>query len=78
MRTLTAHLCLHTGATCVRTTAWSVTSEPTFAEAMALVRRHVGAHSQFPTSQPDTDLMKLPRALFERFIDVVCSAASCG
>lgn len=75
MITLTAHLFIQKGATCVRTTAWYVKSSPTCSDAMALVRRHVWDHSHFSTSQQETDMMKIPRALFERFIDVVCDAA---
>jgi len=73
--TLTAHLLIQKGATCVRTTAWYVKSYPTFSDAIALVRRHVWDHIHFSTSQQETDMMKIPRALFERFIDVVCYAA---
>jgi hypothetical protein len=73
--TLTAHLLIQKGATCVRTTAWYVKSYPTFSDTIALVRRHVWDHIHFSTSHQETDIMKIPRALFERFIDVVCYAA---
>ena len=73
--TLTAHQLIHKGATCVRSTAWYPKTRPTFSDAMALVRRHVWDHIHFSTSQQETDMIKIPRVLFDRFIDVVCYAA---
>ena len=73
--TLTAHLLLEKGATCVRSTAWYRKTHPTFSDAMALVRRQLWAHLHFSTSQQETDMIKIPRALFERVIDAVCYAA---
>ena len=73
--TLTAHQLLQQGALIVRTTAWYAKVHPTFSEAMALVRQHLWAHMPFATSQQATDMIQIPRVLFERFIDVVCYAA---
>jgi hypothetical protein len=73
--TLTAHLLIEKGATCVRSTAWYHKTRPTFADALALVRRHVWDHIHFSMSQQEADMIKIPRALFERFIDAVCYAA---
>ena len=73
--TLTAHLLLAKGATCVRSTAWYRKTRPTFADALALVRRQLWDHLHFSMSQQETDMIKIPRALFERFIDAVCYAA---
>lgn len=73
--TLTAHLLIEKGASSVRNTAWYVKSHPTFSDAIALVRRHVWDHIHFSTSQKDTDIIKIPRALFERFMDVMSYAA---
>jgi hypothetical protein len=73
--TLTAHQLLQKDAPVVRVTAWYVKIRPTFADAIALVRRHVWEHIHFSTSPQETDLIQIPRALFERFIDVVCYAA---
>jgi hypothetical protein len=42
--TLTAQLLIDKGATCVRNTAWYRKARPTFADAIALVRRHVWEH----------------------------------
>ena len=45
--TLTAHRLIDQGATGVRRTAWYRTPHPTFSDAMALVRRHLGDHLHF-------------------------------
>ena len=73
--TLTAHLLIEKGATCVRNTAWYRKTRPTFADAIALVRRQLWDHLPFSMSQQETDMIKIPRALFERFMDAVCYAA---
>jgi hypothetical protein len=73
--TLTAHLLIHKGAACVRSTAWYTKTRPTFADAIALVRRQLWEHLHFSMSQQEPDMIKIPRASFERFIDAVCYAA---
>jgi hypothetical protein len=73
--TLTAHLLIHKGANCVRSTAWHPKTRPTFSDAIALVRRHVWDHLYFSTSQQDTDTLKIPRAWLERFTEALCYAA---
>ena len=73
--TLTAHLLSAKGATCVRSTAWYRKTHPTFSDALALVRQHVWHHLHFSMSHQETDMIKIPRALFERCIDAVCYAA---
>jgi hypothetical protein len=73
--TLTTQLLIEKGAVCVRSTAWYRQTRPTFADAMALVRRQLWDHLHFSMSQQETDMIKIPRALFERLIDAVCYAA---
>ena len=73
--TLTAHLLIEKGATCVRSTAWYRKTRPTFSEAMALVRRHLWDHLHFSMSQQETDMIKIPRVLLERFTEALCYAA---
>src|SRR5215510_5139594 len=73
--TLTAQLLIEKGVTCVRSTAWYRKTRPTFADAIALVRRQLWEHIHFSTSQQETDMIKMPRVLFERFIEAVCYAA---
>ncbi len=72
--TMTAHLLIEKGANQVRSTAWYAKSSPTFSDAIAWVRRHLWDHMHFSTSQQETDMIKIPRALFERFMDVMSYA----
>jgi DDE superfamily endonuclease len=51
--TLTAHLLIDKGATCVRSTAWYRKTRPTFSDALALVRRQLWAHLHFSMSQQE-------------------------
>lgn len=74
--TLTAHQLLQKEATLVRVTAWSAKLRPTFADAMALVRRHLWDHRHCSTSQHETNMIHIPRVVFDRFSDRVCYAAS--
>jgi len=73
--TLTAHLLIEKGMPCVRSTAWYRKTRSTFADAIALVRRQLWDHLHFSMSPQATDMIKIPRELFERFIDAVCYAA---
>jgi hypothetical protein len=73
--TLTAHLLIQKGASCVRGTAWYTKTYPTFSDAIALVRRHLWDHLHFSTSQQGHDMIKVPRVLFDRLIDVISYAA---
>jgi len=73
--TLTAHLLIEKGATCVRSTAWYGKTRPTFSDAIALVRRQLWDHIHFSTSHQETDMIKIPRALLERFTEALCYAA---
>jgi hypothetical protein len=73
--TLTAHLRIDKGATWVRSTAWYGTTRPTFSDAMALGRRHLWNHLHCSRSHQETDMMKIPRVLLERFTEALCYAA---
>jgi DDE superfamily endonuclease len=73
--TLAAQLLIEKGAPCVRSTAWYRKTCPTFADAIAWVRRQLWDHIHFSTLPQETDVVKISRALFERFIDAVCYAA---
>ena len=42
---------------------------------MALVRRQLWDHLHFSMSHQETDMIQIPRALFERLMDAVCYAA---
>jgi hypothetical protein len=73
---LTAHQRLQKEFPTVRLTAWYATIHPTFADAIALVRRPLWDHWRVSTSPQEADRLKVPRALVDRFIDVLCDAAS--
>jgi hypothetical protein len=59
----------------VRTTAWYPKHRATFSDAVAVVRRALGQADHFPTSRASLEVVKIPRSLFERFIDALCYAA---
>ncbi len=59
----------------VRTAAWYAKKMPTFADAIAIVRRCLWSKSHFSTSSQNNEVIKIPRSLFERLTDAVCYAA---
>ncbi len=59
----------------VRQAAWYHKPLPTFADALALVRRALWGQAAFCMSDREPDLVKVPRALLERFADALCYAA---
>ncbi len=73
--TLMAHALLQSEARVVRTAAWYVKSRPTFADAIALVRRELWSSCHFAMSEPHPEMVKIPRSVFERLTDTVCYAA---
>src|SRR5215204_412610 len=74
--TLFAHRRMIRAANAFRQVAWYHKARPTFADALALVRRQLWAQEEtFCGSSADTDTVKVPRALMERLTDAVCYAA---
>ena len=63
------------GALPVRQAAWYVKERPTFADALAAVRRELWENALFYTLSPRTDVRKLQQALMQRFADALCYAA---
>ena len=64
------------GGIAPRTTAWYAKTNPTFADAIALVRRHIWAQQEtIATSEPSLELIKLPRGIYRRMIDTLAYAA---
>jgi hypothetical protein len=59
----------------VRRAAWYDKRLPTFADAIALVRKELWAQATFYGSPADTETVKVPRAFVERLTDAVCYAA---
>ena len=59
-----------------RQVAWYRKRHPTFADALALVRKELWAReATFRGSPAGTETVKVPRALVERLTDAVCYAA---
>lgn len=75
--TLFAHLQMRRAAGAFRRRAgWYHKAHPTFADALALVRKELWAREQtFYTSRAEADTVKVPRAYVERLTDAVCYAA---
>ncbi|HWP41849.1 MAG TPA: transposase [Blastocatellia bacterium] len=74
-RTTTAQALMEVETEVVGTAAWYAKPEPTFSDAIALVRRQLWSHCYFSTSEQTADLIKIPRSLIERLTDAVCYAA---
>lgn len=73
--TLFAHSRMTQAAGAFRRAAWYHKSYPTFADALALVRKKLWAQETFYGSSRETDTIKVPRAFVERLTDAVCYAA---
>jgi hypothetical protein len=59
----------------VRRVAWYRKAHPTFADALALVRKDLWASATFYGSPAHSDTVKVPRAFVERLTDALCYAA---
>jgi hypothetical protein len=73
--TLFAHPQMRQAAGTFRRAAWYHKRHPTFADALALVRKELWASVTFCGSPSETDTVKIPRAYVERLTDAVCYAA---
>lgn len=73
--TLMARKLINAQAMPVRTAAWYEKEQPTFSDAITLVRRCLWSNWHFSISAQNIDLAKIPRSLLERFIDALCYAA---
>ena len=73
--TLLAHQLATSEPLPVRKASWYVKDLPTFSDALATVRYQLWHPQDFHTSLPDTDVVKIPRSLLQRFIDTLCYAA---
>ncbi|MFH7245113.1 MAG: hypothetical protein ACHWZW_19935 [Spirulina sp.] len=56
-------------------TAWYTKPCPTFADALALVRRYLWASRLFQTSPDDLGYVKVPRSIFDTWTELLCHAA---
>jgi hypothetical protein len=58
-----------------RQAAWYRKAHPTFADALALVRKELWAGATFCGLPAQTDTVKVPRTYVQRLTDTVCYAA---
>ena len=70
--TLLAHQSQRTGHLPIRQAAWYVKSQPTFADAIALVRNQIWAQWGFCRSTSDGDMQKSRPDLLNRLFAAVC------
>jgi hypothetical protein len=74
--TLFAHRRMKQAAGSIRQAAWYHKRHPTFADALAMVRKELWAQVQtFLRSPAHTDTIKVTRAFMGRLTDAVCYAA---
>jgi hypothetical protein len=76
--TLLAHPTLSAPAALLPHTAWYAKPLPTFADALAVVRRRLWASLLFQTSPLAPDPQKIPRTLVDHLCGLLCYAASNG
>jgi hypothetical protein len=58
-----------------RRASWYAKPNLTFSDALAVVRSRLWTAEGFAMSDPDEELVKVPRALIERLTDTLCNAA---
>ena len=73
--TLFAHHRMIQAAGAFRRAAWYQKRHPTFADALALVRKELWAYATFHGSPAGTETVKVSKAFMERLTDAVCYAA---
>jgi len=73
--TVQAHAALSNSSPAIRQSAWYAKPSPTFADALALVRRHRWTHTTFCGLANAGDLVKIPRALADHLAGLLCYAA---
>ena len=73
--TLLAHQLLQGRALPIRQAAWYTKTQPTFADTLALVRRHLWPATLSSMSPAHPEMVAIPRALFDRLTDTLAFAA---
>ena len=73
--TLLAHRQMTEAAGAFRRAAWYHKTHPTFADALALVRKELWAQATFFGSPADTETVKVPLAFMEHLTEALCYAA---
>jgi hypothetical protein len=59
----------------VRQAVWYRKLQPTFADAIAVVRQHLWLSTHFYMSPAKADMVEIPCALLNRLTDTLCYAA---
>ncbi len=72
---LFAHPHLSAQSDLIRQAAWYRKRAPTFADALALVRREIWRHEGFCISGAEADTIKVPRAFLEHLTETLCYVA---
>ena len=72
--TLLAHNLITRHGVSLPTTAWYPKTLPTFSDAIALVRQRLWHYFTFSMSADEPDMVKVPRALLQRFNDLLSYA----
>jgi hypothetical protein len=57
-----------------RSAAWYTKVEPTFSDAIALVRRHLWTRTKFTNSPSDTGFVEIPASVLHGLVDSLCCA----
>jgi hypothetical protein len=73
--TLLAHRQMREPMGVVRQASWYPKRQPTFADALALVRRDIWQHQAFSTSPGAEEMVKVPRTLVATLTETLCYAA---
>jgi hypothetical protein len=73
--TLFAHRRMTQATGAFRRSAWYHKTHPTFADALALVRKELWTHATFYGLPSHTNTVKVPKAYVERLTEAVCYAA---
>jgi hypothetical protein len=73
--TLLAHRQMQDSRDLVRQAAWYRKRHPTFADALALVRRELWRHRAFSLSPDAGEMVKVPRAIVECWTETLCYVA---
>jgi hypothetical protein len=72
--TLQAYAALSRSSPAIRQSAWYAKPSPTFADALALVRRHLWVHATFCGLPNAGDRVKIPRALADHLAGLLSYA----
>jgi hypothetical protein len=73
--TLLAHRLTQNKPFPVRSAAWYVKVEPTFSDAIALVRRHLWTNTKFTNSPSATGFVEIPIPVLHGMVDALCYTA---